>query len=195
MGVLVVHFTFSKKQQRIKIEGFTGAGNHRETLGQIVFSIRPIIKNELFDPRDSSNYSPTTIAPCASKLAEKLKMERLVTFLETCDKQFGFKKHHSTDMCIYSLKDTIIYYRSLKAPSLACFIEIKSAYDRISQGRLFCKVTLRGFPAYIVNFLSFWYMRQRIFVKEVVKNLVTFMCLKKFARSKFLLKFFEDICG
>ena len=127
--------------------------------------IRPIIKNKLNDPRDSSNYRPIAIATSASKLVEKLIMERLVTYLGTSSNQFGFKKYHSVDMCIYALKETINYYRSLGTPLFACFIDIKSAYDRVSHGKLFCKLAMRGAPAYIVILLSSWYMRQKLSVQ------------------------------
>ena len=34
-------------------------------------------------------------------------------FLDTCPKQVGFKKRHSTDMCIYVLKEMTEYFKSI----------------------------------------------------------------------------------
>ena len=42
-------------------------------------------------------------------LNEDVKYEM---FLDTCPNQFGFKKGHSTDMCIYVRKEFIEFYRS-----------------------------------------------------------------------------------
>ena len=94
--------------------------------------IRPIIKNKLSDLRDSRNYRPIAIATCASKLVERLILERLETFLGTSSNQFGFKKYHSTDMCFYALKKTVNYYRSLGTHLFACFIDIRSVYGLVS---------------------------------------------------------------
>ena len=38
-------------------------------------------------------------------------MNRLKEYLYTSDNQFGFKKKHGTDMCIYVLKELVSRYR------------------------------------------------------------------------------------
>ena len=128
-------------------------------------TIKPILKNNLRDPSESGNYRPIAVATCASKLLEKVILHRMEIFLQTSSNQFGFKKYHSTDMCIYALKETINYYYSLSTPTYACFLDIKSAFDRVSHGKLFCKLASRGVPAYIVLLLYFWYKHQRLSVQ------------------------------
>ena len=68
-------------------------------------------------------------------------------------------------MCIYVLKVTINYYRSLETPLLACIIDIKSACDQVSHGELFCKLVVIGAPVCIVIVLRSWYLRQRLSVE------------------------------
>ena len=124
----------------------------------------PLPKNKLGDITNSKNYRPIAIASAGSKILEKILLLRLQRFLYNNDYQFGFKKYHSTDLCIYSLKETINYYRSLNSPVFTCFIDIKSAFDSISYYKLFCKLVKRGVPLMIILFLRKWYETQRLSV-------------------------------
>ena len=42
---------------------------------------------------------------------------------------------------------------------------IKSAYDRISYGKLFRKMIARGVLRYLVSLLQYWFASQRLFVE------------------------------
>ena len=44
------------------------------------------------------------------KLFELCLSKLLDTFLVTSDNQFGFKRKHATDSCIYTVKSVIKYY-------------------------------------------------------------------------------------
>ena len=59
--------------------------------------IVPIIKNKCVNLTYSNKYRPIAL-----ESAILLKCEM---FLDTCPYQFGFKKGHSTGMCIYLLKE------------------------------------------------------------------------------------------
>lgn len=41
-------------------------------------------------------------------------MDRLKEYLTTTDNQFGFKRNHGTDLCIYSLKEVVSTYYKQK---------------------------------------------------------------------------------
>ena len=122
--------------------------------------IVPLIKSKLKDPTLSSNYRPIAIATAVSKVFEQLLFNRLMNVLYSSDNQFGFKRHHSTEMCIFSLKETIHYYRALNTPVFICFIDIKSAFDRVSYFKVFFKLLARGAPLYLMQLLQQWYTRQ-----------------------------------
>ena len=64
----------------------------------------PIVKNKCGNLCDSNNYIPIALATLMSKLFESVILLKCETFLETCHNQFGFKKGHITEMCIYVLK-------------------------------------------------------------------------------------------
>ena len=67
-------------------------------------------------------------------------------------------------MCVYALKKVINYYRKLNSPVFVCFLDLKSAFDRVSYKRLFTKLLDRRVPRYLVRLLNFWYETQILYV-------------------------------
>ena len=65
--------------------------------------LTPLLKSSLKDPCNSNSYRPIARATAASKIFEHIILNRLSNFLQTTDFQFGFKKGHGTDMCIFQL--------------------------------------------------------------------------------------------
>ena len=70
--------------------------------------IIPVIKNKSGDATDKHNYRPIAISTTMSKVLELLMLRKIDSYLYTTANQFGFKQNHGTDMCIYSLKPSII---------------------------------------------------------------------------------------
>ena len=101
----------------------------------------------------------------ASKIVEKLVLNGLEPFLYTTSHQFGFKMGHSTDSCVFALKQVINYYRNLGTPVFLCFVDIKVAFDRLSTNMLFCLLYKRRVPKYLIYILLFWYRSQKLFVR------------------------------
>ena len=67
----------------------------------------PIVKNKCGNINSKDNYRPIALASIVSKLMEKIILNRIEHFLITNANQFGFKKGHGTDQCIYVLKEII----------------------------------------------------------------------------------------
>ena len=67
----------------------------------------PIIKDKSGDVTDKSNYRPIALSSIVSKVLEHLLLNHMESFLYTSDNQFGFKAKHSTEQCIYVLKEVI----------------------------------------------------------------------------------------
>ena len=61
----------------------------------------------------------------------------------TMSNQFGFKKKHGTDLCIYASK----------------------SFDRVKHSILFQKLIDRGVPGYIVRLLIYWYSNQTMCIR------------------------------
>ena len=62
------------------------------------------------------------------------------TFYTTAsDHQFGFKSKHSTDMCVFLLKQAVSFYNKHDTPVYATFLDASKAYDRVDHFMLFKK--------------------------------------------------------
>ena len=125
----------------------------------------PLLKSKMKDPGNSTNYRPIALATTSSKIFENILLNRLSRFLDTSDNQFGFKRHHSTEMCILILKEVISYYLHLNTPIFLCFIDIKSAFDRVSYWLLLNKLLTRGVPMYLLLILQYWFSHQCLYVR------------------------------
>ena len=69
--------------------------------------IVPIVKNKSGNLSDSNNYRLFALAKIVSKMLMFVLFLKCVEYLSTSDNQFGFKSSHSTDLCIYTLKEFI----------------------------------------------------------------------------------------
>ena len=125
----------------------------------------PIVKDKKGDITDRDNYRPIAITCVASKILELIVLERCSENLNTTPNQFGFKHGLSTELCIFSLKQCIEYYRSLSSPVYLCYLDASKAFDRINHGRLFIKLMEKGVPSIVVRLFCMWYCTQEFCVQ------------------------------
>ena len=83
----------------------------------------------------------TIIAPII-----KNKAGDLSDFLSTCINQFGFKKHHSTEMLIFLLKELFRHYIANGSSMYVTMLDASKAFDKVNHSKLFTKLTDRGCP-------------------------------------------------
>ena len=81
----------------------------------------PTVKNKCGNITDSNNYRPIALATIVSKLFESVILMKCEQYLTTSANKFGFKTGHSTDLCIYALKEFIEYYKSRNTTVLSPF--------------------------------------------------------------------------
>ena len=74
--------------------------------------------------------------------------------------QYGFKRGHGTNQCIYVLKELANLYTSRKGCVYACFLDASNAFDRVNHSNPFDKLFKRGVPCYILRLLVYWYQNQ-----------------------------------
>ena len=79
--------------------------------------IIPLIKNKSEDTSNVNNYRPIALVTVASKGFEIILLELLTPYLNTTDNQYGFKKGHSTDHCIFALK---MLFNTIKVTIARC---------------------------------------------------------------------------
>ncbi len=96
---------------------------------------------------------------------ETCLVSRLESFLYTNDNDFAYKRGHSTDMCIYLLKEAIRFYTKHRSPVYACFLDASKALNKLNHWILFKKLKQRGCPVYLVQCLVYWYQKQTLCVK------------------------------
>ena len=112
-----------------------------------------------------SNYRPIALVSPCSKLLKIIILDFLECHLHTCDNQFGFKRNHAADMCIFALKNVIDYYKKWGSAVYSCFLDASKAFDRVNHWTLFLKMKERGMPSIIIRLLLFWYRHQTVFVQ------------------------------
>ena len=134
-----------------------------------------VIMNKCGDFADSNNYRPIAIATIVSKLYESTILYKCEDFLKTCDNQFGFKRKHSTEFCIYTLKEFIDYYKQRGTTIFVTFLDASKAFDKIDFLLLFQKLITKDFPVFIIKILAYWYCHQEMHVRWVQLLLLLFV--------------------
>ena len=79
--------------------------------------------------------------------------------------QICLQKGHSTDMCVFMLKEMIQFYRKHRTPVYVCFLDASEAFDCVNHWKLFNVMIERKCPAFIIRLLLFWYRNQKLFIK------------------------------
>ena len=127
--------------------------------------IVPIVKNKKCNITDMDNYRPIAITTVFSKVIELLLLHRYSDLLCTTDNQFGFRTEHSTDMCVFALKQVIDFYISNNSPMFICYMDASKAFDRINHWSLFRRLLNRSIPKLIVRLIIFWYTMQTFIIQ------------------------------
>jgi hypothetical protein len=106
--------------------------------------VTPIYKKG--DQSDPSNYRPISSLPILSKLFEMNIKNQLMDFLENhsllCSRQFGYRKHHSTEQLLQSL---LQQWRTSLDKKQATYIstlslDVKKAFDSVNHQLLVTKL-------------------------------------------------------
>ena len=128
-------------------------------------TIVPIIKNKCGNISSSNNYRPIALATIISKLLESILLMKCEEYLCTSANQFGFKKAHGTELCIYTLREYIELYRKRSTTVFVTFLDASKAFDRLDHWLLFKKLIKRKVPLFIVRLLIVWYSLQRMHIR------------------------------
>ena len=134
---------------------------------------------------DPENYRGITVLSCLGKLFNSILNNRLIKYLEDNnilkDEQAGFRKGFRTTDDIFTLKTLIDKYaRSQKKKKnnvlFSCFIDFKSAFDRISRTNLLHKMQKVGITGKFLSVISSMYSSDKSCLKIGNKITESFQC-------------------
>ena len=128
-------------------------------------TIVPIIRNKAGDLSSGNNYRSMALANVISKVFESLNLLHCEQFLTTDDNQFGFKSGHSTDFCLYTLKEILEYYKQRNTTIFVTFLDASKAFDRIDHWLLFKKLFDKHVLLFIIKLLVCWYSTQKMHIR------------------------------
>ena len=165
-GLSAEHFIHSDRRITILLSIFYIRGiSHGHLPDDFMKTIIISLIKESGDTNNVNNYRLIALVIVASKIFEIILLELLTLYLNTTDNQFGFKKGHSTDHCIFALKHVIQYYKSNNSPVYSCFLDASKEFDRVNHWTLFRKLLNRGVPVVLIRILLYWYRSQTFYIK------------------------------
>ena len=112
------------------------------------------------------------LSTVASKILEIILVNHIEEYIVTKENQFAYKKGHSTDMCIFTLKECIGYYTVHNTPMYVCFLDASKVFDCINHWKLFKILVDRK---YVIKALVYWYQNNVCASSGMVWLLIHFL--------------------
>lgn len=164
-GLSVEHFMYAPESLFIRVsELFNACVDHGFLPDSFLRTIVvPIVKNRTGDVSSLTNYRPISLATIFSKIFERLIISHLSeSNFPINNAQFGFREGMSTDLAIFSLKNTVYKYLQRNTSVYACFLDLSRAFDSINYKLLWDKLRNPDskVPSRIVDLLEYWYANQ-----------------------------------
>ena len=116
--------------------------------------LTPIIKSKHDEVTAIFNYRSMALATIFSKLLELFILHMIKNFSVSVDNQFGLKSSHSTDMCLFLLKQTMAQYNHNGSPVFVAFLDASKAFDKVIHSVLFTKLVEAEVPVIFVHLLA-----------------------------------------
>ena len=119
--------------------------------------ITPIVKDAEGDLSSPDNYRGITLSHVFSFLFDHAILLKIDHLLLTDDLQFGYKKKHSCNHAIFTVKKCINYFRDHGSRVYASFLDCTKGFDRVSHDGLFIKLLKRNVPLCWLRIFMYWY--------------------------------------
>jgi hypothetical protein len=127
-----------------------------------IAKIIPLHKNG--SKSELCNYRPISLLNIFSKIYERAIFNRMSNFIDKhhllYQNQFGFRKHHSTELALIKLVDNITHSLDDKKHVCCVLIDLKKAFDTVDFEILLAKLNNFGFRGHFLQYLkSYLYNR------------------------------------
>ena len=128
----------------------------------------PIHKNGATD--SPNNYRPISLLPCISKIFEKVIFKRMVDFCVSkkvlSEKQFGFRKKHSTQHALTHLTDFLLEKLDNSETSVAVFLDLSKAFETVNHRILMNKLYHYGIRGVAYDLIKSYLSNRKQCVKS-----------------------------
>jgi hypothetical protein len=102
--------------------------------------IFPIVKDQKKSTSDLDNTRPITLSEPISSIIEKYLLLKIEERFEEEPTQFGFRQKSSTSHAVFTLKETLNYYKDKYKPIVICFLDFSKAFDKVNRPKLLNKL-------------------------------------------------------
>ena len=114
--------------------------------------------------REIGNWRPISLLPMPSKIMERVVYEEIYNRLEEnsliSDCQFGFRASRGTNDAVFTLVNDIFNSRDNRDPLVACFLDVRKAFDCIHHSELLSRMKEFNLPNIYCDWL-YAYLRNR----------------------------------
>ena len=132
-----------------------------------ISKVIPIFKEKGSD-LEYTNYRPISLLSNINKIIEKILHERLFNFLEkyNCiyNLQFGFRKGHSTNHCLFDLTENIRKAIDENKYAVGVFVDLQKAFDTVDHEILLKKLFHYGIRGTALNWFKSYLLDRQQFV-------------------------------
>ena len=143
-------------------------------------NVIPLFKSD--DPMRFNNYRPVSLLSIFSKIYEKVMYNRIISFLTDqkilYERQFGFRKHHSTYMPLMLLIDKLAKAMEEKEYVIGVFLDFSKAFDTVDHNILLDKLYHYGIRGIAHDWLKSYLNNRQQFVtyNETTSSTSTIRC-------------------